>query len=119
MVIKDPCGICKKPVAISHNALVCDVCNQWIHIKCNFVSKDLYNKFIDENSNPSIEEKDKSNWICITCINSNLSFGHLDEKSFHLNSKGISTNNANLENFNFSLHPSDKQITEQISKMII
>ena len=112
MVIKDPCGICKKPVAISHNALVCDICNQWIHIKCNFVSKDLY-KFIDENSNPSIEEKDKSNWICITCINSNLSFGHLDEKSFHLNSKGISTNNANLEISTFlSIH----QINKLLSK---
>ena len=86
-----------------------------IHIKCNFVSKDLYNQFIDENSNPSIEENDKSNWICIHCINSNLAFGHLDEKSFHLNSKGI-TNNCNLDNFNFSLHPSDKQITEQICK---
>lgn len=118
MVIKDPCGICKKPVAINHNALVCDICNQWIHIKCNFVSKDLYNQFIDEHSNPSIEEKDKSNWICINCINSNLAFGHLDEKSFHLNSKGI-TDNCNLDNFNFSLSQSDKQITEQISKMII
>lgn len=118
MVIKDPCGICKKPVATNHNALMCDVCDQWVHIKCNFVSKNVYNMFIDENTNPSINEKDKSHWVCINCVNSNLAFGHLDEKSFHLNSRGI-TNNFNLENINFSLNPSDKQLTDQISKMIV
>lgn len=100
MVIKDPCGICKKPVAISHNALMCDICNAWVHIKCNFVSKDLYNQLIDENQDPLIDENKKSKWICINCIKTNLPFSNIDQKSF-------------------SLHPTDKETTEQISKMII
>ena len=116
MVIKDPCGICNKPVATNHNALMCDVCYKWVHIKCNFVPKDLYDSYIDENQNTSI--KVKSKWNCINCINTNLPCGHLDDKSFYLNSKGID-HECDLDNLNFSLHTSDKEITEQISKLII
>ena len=116
MVIKYPCGICEKAVAKNHNALVCDICEKWVHIKCNFVSKDLYNSYIDENQNPLIN--DKSKWICINCINSNLPFGNLNEKSFYLNSKGIHSD-CDFDKFNFSLDLSDKQMTDQISKMII
>ena len=112
MVIKYPCGVCEKAVAETHNALQCDICDKWVHIKCNFVSKDLYNSYIHEN------EGDKSKWICINCINSNLPFSTLNEKSFYLNSRGIH-NDCDLDKFNFSLDPSDKQITDQISKMII
>ena len=85
MVIKYPCGLCAKSVAITHNALVCDICEKWVHIKCNFVSKDLYNSYIDENKNPLINDNDKSKWICINCINYNLPFANLDDKSFYLN----------------------------------
>ena len=116
MVIKDPCGICKKFVATSHNAIKCDICDTWVHIKCNFVPKELYNQFIDENQNPLI--KDKSKWVCVNCIKINLPFSHLDDKSFYLNSKGIQ-NEGELENFNFSLHPTIKETTEKISKVII
>ena len=118
MVIKNPCGICKKPVATNHNALMCDVCDKWVHIKCNFVPKNLYNSYIDENQNTSIEEKDRSKWICINCINTNLPFGHIDNKSFYLNSKGVQ-HECDLDNLNFSLQTSDKEIISQISKLII
>ena len=76
MVIQDPCGICKKPVANNHYAIKCDICDKWVHIKCNYVSKDSYNQYIDENLDQEIEEKDKSKWICIKCINSNLPLDH-------------------------------------------
>ena len=49
MVIKYPCGVCEKAVAKNHNALMCDICDKWVHIKCNCVSKDLYNSYILEN----------------------------------------------------------------------
>ena len=118
MVIKYPCGICEKAVAKNHNALMCDICDRWVHIKCNNVPKDLYNSYIIENENPFLNENDKSKWICINCINSNLPFGNISDKSFYLNSKGIETD-CDLDKFNFSLSPSDKQITSQISKMIV
>ena len=118
MVIKDPCGICKKPVATSHNALMCDVCNEWVHIRCNFVPKENYNHYIDENLDPLIEENDKSKWFCNNCFKNNLPFGQLDENSFYLNSKGI-LNSCELDKLKFSLHPSDKEITDLISKLIL
>jgi len=118
MVIQDPCGICKKPVATSHNALMCDICDKWVHIRCNFVSKDFYNDLIDENLDPSIENNQKTKWICNNCFKSNVPFGHLDDKSFYLNSKGIQ-NEHELDNFDFKLKTSDKELTEQITKIII
>ena len=39
MVIKFPCGISLKPVANNHQAIKCDKCNLWIHIKCNKINK--------------------------------------------------------------------------------
>ena len=33
------CGICSKSVANNHNALCCDNCDKWVHIKCNFLDK--------------------------------------------------------------------------------
>jgi len=118
MVIKYPCGVCEKAVAKNHNALMCDVCDKWVHIKCNYVSKDLYNSYILENENPFLNENDKSKWICINCIKSNLPFGTINDKTFYLNSKGIN-NDCELDKLNFSLSQSDKQMTNQISKMIV
>ena len=34
MPIKFPCKICEKPVAQNHQAICCDVCDTWVHIKC-------------------------------------------------------------------------------------
>ena len=61
---------------------------------------------------------DSEKWICINCVNSNLPFSTINDKSFYLNSKGIH-NDGDLDKFNFSLSSSDKQITNQISKMIV
>ena len=97
---------------------MCDLCDKWVHIKCNYVSKDLYNSYINENENPLIHDNDTSKWICINCMNSNLPFSTINDKSFHLTSKGIH-NDCDLDKFNISLNTSDKQITDQISKMII
>ena len=41
MVVKFPCRICQKAVGKKHNAVCCDLCNQWIHIACNNLDKDL------------------------------------------------------------------------------
>ena len=118
MVIKFPCGVCEKAVAKSHKALRCDICNKLIHIKCNNVSNDLYNSLILEQENPFVTDSDRTKWMCINCINSNLPFSYINDASFYLNSKGIHSV-GDFDNFNFSLNPSDKQISNQISKMIV
>ena len=39
-----PCCICHKTVAKNHNAVFCDVCNQWVHILCNNITRYTYTK---------------------------------------------------------------------------
>ena len=34
-----PCKICEKKVASNHNAICCDICNKWVHISCNNISR--------------------------------------------------------------------------------
>ena len=110
MVIKYPCGLCDKPVAKNHKAIVCDLCNKWVHCKCNNVPLTEYYNLIDDANDESIDANDKQSWICIKCINDNLSFGNLDDKHFYLNSKGI-TSESELSNISFTLNPSDKKVT--------
>jgi len=37
--------ICDRPVARNHYALQCDSCDQWVHIKCDGISKEEYKRF--------------------------------------------------------------------------
>ena len=62
MPIKFPCGICHKSVARNHRALQCDTCEAWIHIKCNYVSANVYER---------LKESTEA-WFCINCIKDNL-----------------------------------------------
>ena len=39
MVVKFPCGICQKAVGKKHNAVCCDLYDEWIHISCNNLNK--------------------------------------------------------------------------------
>ena len=61
---KFPCGVCSKPVASNHNALCCDSCDKWVHIKCNFLNKKTYQKL----------QNDKTPWFCINCVKEQLPF---------------------------------------------
>ena len=78
MVIANPCGLCNRPVGSNHRSIQCDVCNFWVHIKCNNISPSKYDELVNQNEN------DKEPWICIICINSNLPFGQNSNKIVYL-----------------------------------
>ena len=63
-IIKFPCAVCLKTVAKNHNAICCDSCDKWVHLKCNFLDKKTYKKL----------QKDNSPWFCINCTKDNLPF---------------------------------------------
>lgn len=44
MTPKLPCGFCYRAVAKNHNAVYCDSCNLWVHMKCNNLIKFCYRK---------------------------------------------------------------------------
>ena len=65
LMINHPCGICGKSVNSNHKAIQCDICNHWIHIKCNGLTSNDYAS-LQNSSEP---------WFCTKCIVENLPFG--------------------------------------------
>ena len=70
MVIIFPRGICLKPVANNHQAIKCDKCNLWIHIKCNKINKQTYTYL----------QTDTSYWYCMTCTKEFLPFSDTNDE---------------------------------------
>ena len=55
------CPICSKKVANNHKAVLCDLCNTWVHIKCNQLSSNDYEQF---------KSKSDLNFTCLKCTHS-------------------------------------------------
>lgn len=57
-MVQFPCGICKKTVKNNHRSIECDMCQQWVHIKCNNLDAKTY----------EILKFDKNPWYCKVCL---------------------------------------------------
>ena len=55
--IKFPCKICENNVTNSDQAIQCDLCDSWVHIKCNDLNYIDY-KLLQNSNDP---------WFCISC----------------------------------------------------
>ena len=66
---KCPYAVCYKAVAKNHNAVCCDSCNLWVHIKCNNLTKFCYRKL----------QTCHEPWYCKNCIKQILPFSKLSE----------------------------------------
>ena len=60
-----PCGICGKSVNCNHKAIQCDLCDFWIHIKCNGLNANDYASL----------QKSSEKWFCSKCVYEILPFG--------------------------------------------
>ena len=111
MVVRYPCPKCKKAVAKTHRAVQCDVCDQWIHIRCNAISAKKYNDLSQEdNTEP---------FICIICIQSNIPFSYETDESLYLTAtKGLNIA-SNIETININLYKQEKDLIKHISNLII
>ena len=79
MPVLFPCGICNKPVANNHRAVQCDICDLWIHIKCNSISPAVYKE---------MSETDDLKWCCIKCINETIPFSETPTEILELTNQG-------------------------------
>ena len=59
----------KKNVASNHNAIWCDICNKWVHISCNNISRYCYRKL----------QKDSTPWYCKNCLKQVLPYNKLTD----------------------------------------
>ena len=58
-----PCGACKNAVNWNDQALMCDNCETWLHLNCQDVNEDSYDRLGSSNVV----------WFCMACDGSNYS----------------------------------------------
>ena len=67
-----PCKIYNTNIKDTDSAAQCDICQFWIHMKCNNLNHIDY-KYLQGSSDP---------WFCISCCNEIFPFGILTNKIF-------------------------------------
>ena len=67
-----PCSTCHKNVNNNHRAICCDLCDRWIHIKCNFLNLTDYNRL----------KNDINPFYCINCIREIFPSSDLTDNEF-------------------------------------
>ena len=100
---KFPCKICEKNVSAKVKAVQCDLCERWVHIKCNNLNYLDYRYL--QNSNES--------WYCIDCCSTIFPFNSISSNRTFLASCTNTDNNSiqwidlhNDHNSSLSLKPS-------------
>ena len=81
-ITKDKCNVCCRKVQKRHKAIQCDICQYWVHIKCNFLDDKTYKK-LQTSSYP---------WYCLTCLKSRLPFSTITNENLYVTQKGLSLN---------------------------
>ena len=74
MTISFSSKISEKPVAKKHNAVECDNCKLWVHIKCNKIIKEIFNLLMEDNAA----------CCCMKCTKSIFPFKDFDKNNFIL-----------------------------------
>ena len=75
---KFPCKISSKSVTKNHKAICCDLCDIWVHTKCNKINAATYNMLQD----------DESKWFCIECSEEFLPFSSVNRVEFFSTTQG-------------------------------
>ena len=110
MVIRFPCNICTKSVNNNHKAILCDLCDKWVHIKCNKFDKKDYTEF---------QNNTDKTFYCIKCLEDIIPFTNLLDNEFDICvKKGINfLHNLNSE-VKFSHSPDQKIMFGKINNLI-
>ena len=95
-----PCKLCPKNVTDNDNAILCNLCQTWVHIKCNHLNYMDY-KYLQGCNEP---------WYCLSCSNTLFPFGNLNNRNslnFIGNNDTITSSETNNSNSSLLLkvHP--------------
>ena len=66
------CKLCSKNVSDYDHAILCEVCQTWVHMKCNHLN------CIDDKYLQGCDEP----WYCLPCTNTLFPFSNLNNQSF-------------------------------------
>ena len=64
---KYPCLSCGKTVTSNQNAVMCIICNEWIHLACSSLDYEFFHSDLD--------------FFCTRCLMSELPFNNSDDES--------------------------------------
>ena len=59
--LKYPCAICNKSVQNNQHGITCDQCGKWCHRKCDAMTLEMYEFYVNNNDNPEVT------WQCLYC----------------------------------------------------
>ena len=74
-----PCSVCSKNVNNNHHAICCDICDQWVHVRCNLLDVKDYNQMKND---PNKSDPSKT-FYCISCIKDNMPFTKLSDPDYY------------------------------------
>ena len=108
MTASSPCPICFKNVHARHKKLCCDLCNNWVHIKCNILGDKEY-KY--HKKNPG------AHFHCLKCMENFIPFSSLSDNQFSIAVKqGV---NYSLEtDLRYNPIEMDKKLFDRINHAI-
>ena len=84
--LRYPCAICNKSVQSNQNGIACDQCGKWCRRKCDAMSPEMYEYYVNNQDNPELT------WYCMYCT---MKFNH-EHIPFTL------SDNNDIENINNS-----------------
>ena len=85
-MVKFSCKICTKAVASNHRAIQCDICDIWVHVKCNKMNSQTY--YLLRKDNTIVTEITKKEHSQVHFMNS---------KSIMKRADGITAINSTLQ----------------------
>ena len=102
-IAKFPCKLCPKNVSDNDNAILCGLCQTWVHIKCNHLNYIDY-KYLQGCNEP---------WYCLSCTTMHFPFGNLNNKKFLgfiiINNNNNNNNKSKNSNSSLILKPAPDQ----------
>ena len=109
--IKFPCKIRESNVTYCNQAIQCDLCDSWVHIKCNDLNYINY-KFLQNSNDP---------WFYISCRSEIFPFNIVKNKNFISNFHDNNSKSKNIDDKNspLLLKPSEhlKRLVNQFNNM--
>ena len=110
--IKFPWKICENNVTYCDQAIQCDLCDSWVHIKCNDLNYIDY-KFLQNSNDP---------WFCISCCSEIFPFSTVKNKTFISNFYDSNSKSKSIDEKNspLLLKPSEhlKHLVNQFNNML-
>ena len=114
---KECCSKCFTNVDMRHNAIICDLCQQWIHLGCSDMPKATYRQ---------LQKEESFNWNCVRCrqdnektVSSNIRPHHTSELTdlrpgsiIHMNCRSANNKLAEIQSTLHKAKPAVLVLTE-------